>query len=286
MGSYTYVNLQTRISSEIQDSSNTGVTLAQVKNAIISAIEFYERERTWFNETVSRSLVTVANAPVVAVPSDIVLIDKLQIATTSTFTADTSNGTATLLNSTTTLPSVGQFITGTGIPASTMVKSVTGSAPTATVTMMDQYGATANATATNTGITVRTMGQSKYTLDENPYDELAIKMATSTTSGQPSQYAYYQDRLFLFPTPGSIYALTLSYVQRLTTLSADGDNNGWTNYAEPLIRSRAKWDIFEHLLFFPELASACREEEVETLMALDVERYQRNATGRTRAVYL
>ena len=229
MGSYTYLNLQTRVSDEINDSTNANVTLAQVKKAIISAVEHYERERTWFGETISRSLVTVANSPAVAVPSDLVLIDKLQLATTSTFTADTSNGTATLLNSTTTLPGVSQFITGTGIPASTMVKSITGSAPTATVTMMDQFGAAANATATNATITVRTMGASRYTLDPITYEEWAVKSATSTTTGQSSQYAYHQDRLFLFPTPSAIYALTLSYIQRLTTLSADADNNGWTN---------------------------------------------------------
>ena len=87
-----------------------------------------------------------------------------------------------------------------------------------------------------------TVGGAKYTLQKITYDEYA-SFATSTTSGQPSMYAYYQDRLFFYPTPGSAYALTVSCVQRLTTLSGDSDNNGFTNYCEELIRQRAKADI-------------------------------------------
>ena len=282
MGSYTYVNLQTRVSAEIQDSSNATVTLAQVKQAIVSAIEYYERERTWFNETISRSIATVANFPAVAVPTDIVRIDKLQYATTTTFTATVTENTATLTGASNTAFTVGQFITGNGIPASTLIKSVDSATQ---ITMGDVFGASVNATSTSS-VTVTVMGLSKYTLDPITYDEWAVQSSTSSTNGQPSQYAYHQDRIFLFPAPGSIYALTLSYVQRLAKLSIDSDNNGWTNYCEPLIRSRAKWDIFQNLLHFPARAMTCKQEELDTLAALDVERYQRNATGRTRAVYL
>jgi hypothetical protein len=87
-----------------------------------------------------------------------------------------------------------------------------------------------------------TVGSSKYTLLPISYDEWASQ-ATSTTSGQPSEYTYYQDRLYLYPTPGSIYVMTISGVQRLATLSGASDANGFTNYCEELIRQRAKADI-------------------------------------------
>lgn len=87
-----------------------------------------------------------------------------------------------------------------------------------------------------------TVGSNKYSLSRIPYDEWAIK-AAQTTSGQPTEYTYWQDRLYLYVTPGSTYTLTISGVQRLTTLSADGDNNGFTNYCEELIRQRAEADI-------------------------------------------
>lgn len=88
-----------------------------------------------------------------------------------------------------------------------------------------------------------TVGTAKYDLLAIPYDEWADKAATSTTSGQPTEFSYYQDRVYLFPTPGTAYAVTLSGVQRPTTLSGDGDTNGFTNYCEELIRQRAKADL-------------------------------------------
>lgn len=280
MGSYTYGDLQTRISAEIQDTTNAGVTLTQVKQAIISAIEYYERERNWFSETVTRSLVTVANAPAVAVPTDMVRIDTLQIAATSTMTATTTSGSANLTACTST-PSTGLFLTGTGIPANTLVKS----AATTTTVMMDIFGAPALATASGS-ITVTIAAGSRYTLEPIPYSDYTARAGTSPTGAFPTQYSYYRDRLYLFPTPNAVYSLIMGYVQRLTALSATSDNNGWTNYCEPLIRSRAKWDIFSNLLYFPDMAKAAKQEELDTLNALDIERYQRNTMGRTKAVYL
>lgn len=87
-----------------------------------------------------------------------------------------------------------------------------------------------------------TVGSSKYTLTRVPYDEWAVE-AAQTTSGQPTEYTYWQDRLYLYPTPGSIYTLTISGVQRLATLSGDSDANGFTNYCEEVIRQRAEADI-------------------------------------------
>jgi hypothetical protein len=92
--------------------------------------------------------------------------------------------------------------------------------------------------------------------------------------------------LWLWPKPDAVYSLRLSYVQRLTTLSADGDNNGWTNYAEPLIRNRAKWDLFNNYLYVPSLAQAAKMQELDALTVLDYEHVQRNTTGKVKSRYL
>ncbi len=47
MPSYTFLQIQTRVSEEINDATNANVSLTQVKKAIVSAIEHYERQRTW-----------------------------------------------------------------------------------------------------------------------------------------------------------------------------------------------------------------------------------------------
>lgn len=165
MPSYNYGQIQTRIADELNRTDLT----SQIKLAIVSAVEHYERERWWFEETLVTTVSTVASQNYVsdAVISTLAIIDKIQL----------------------------------------------------------------------------TVSGSKYTLFPVPYDEWATEAATSSTSGQPTEYAYYQDRLYLFPTPGSIYALTISGVQRLATLSANGDANGFTNYCEELVRQRAKADL-------------------------------------------
>lgn len=283
MGSYTYVNLQTRVSAEINDASNANVTLAQVKRAIISAVEHYERERSWFAEMVSTALVTVANFPAIAPPSELLYIDKLQSSTTTTFTGTTASGASTITGASSTSGlTAGQVITGSGIPASTYVKSVDSSTQ---ITMGDIYGAAVNATA-SAAITVTAYSANRMPLSEISYDQWATQSYGASGGSQPVQFAYYQDRILLYPTPNAVYGLILSYVRRLTTLSADADNNGWTNFAEPVIRSRAKWDIFNSLLYLPELAKTCKQEEIESLIMLDEDRTQRNTTGKTRAIYL
>lgn len=283
MGSYTFVNLQTRVSAEINDASNANVTLAQVKKAIVSAVEFYESERTWWGEMISTALVTVANFPAVAVPSDLLLIDKLQCATTTTFTGTTASGASTITGcSSTTGLTAGQVITGSGIPASTYIKSVDSSTQ---ITMGDVFGAAVNATA-SASITVTVHSATRIPLERIGYDQWATQSYGASGTSQPVNFTYYQDRILLYPTPNAVYGLILGYVKRLTTLSADSDNNGWTNYAEPLIRARAKWDIFSNLLYLPELAQACKAAESEHLMMLDEDMTQRNTTGKTKALYL
>ena len=164
MPSYTFKNIKDRIADEL----NRGDLTSQISKAVISAMEHYERERWWFEETISTAVSTVAaqNYVTDAVISSLATVDLVQI----------------------------------------------------------------------------TVGSAKYRLDKIEYDEWALQQ-TSTTSGQPTEYTYYQDRLYLYPTPGSIYVLTISGVQRLATLSGDSDSNGFTNYCEELIRQRAKADI-------------------------------------------
>ena len=283
MGSYTFANLQTRISAEISDASNTNVSVAKVKSAIVSAIEFYERERVWFDEHVSVDTVTVASFPGVAVPTDMVYIDKVQCASVTTFTGTTSSGAATITSmSSQTGLAVGQVIKGTGIPASTYIKSIDSATQ---ITMGDIFGASVNATA-SAAVTITAFTGNPFPLDEISYDEWSDYSYGATGTSQPVMYTYYQDRLLLYPTPNAVYGLTIGYVKRITTLSADGDNNGWTNFAEPLIRSRAKWDIFEHILYMPGLAKPCKLEELETFQKFEQENIMRMTVGRTRAVYL
>ena len=282
MPSYSFVQIQTRVSEEINDSSNANVTLTQVKKAIVSAVEHYERNRRWFAETISRTTLTVANAPAVAVPTDMVFLDRIQLAATTTFTGTTSNGTSTLTSCSNTAFPVGSPIIGTGIPNNTFIKSVDSATQ---ITMGDIFGAAVNATA-SASITVRVANQPRRTLQPISYEKYSGYQNTVISTGEPTQYCYYQDRVFLYTIPNQVYLLTFWYDARLTTLSADADNNGWTNYAEPVIRNRAKWDIFSNLLRNIKLAQLAKAQELDALAELDAEGERRNTVGKTRARYL
>ena len=219
MPSYSYKNIQDRIADELNRTDLT----AQIKKAIVSAIEHYERERWWFEETIDTSVscTPAQNYVTNAVISSMAHIDLVQL----------------------------------------------------------------------------TVGGSKYTVEDKPYDMFAVFTATSTTSGQPSIRSYYGDKLYLFPTPGSAYALTISGVQRLTTLSGDSDSNGFTNYCEELIRQRAKADLRINILLDEKALSEAAQlgangatflsgMERSAYVNVGRERDQRVMTGRQRAYYL
>lgn len=75
--------------SRIADDLNKGTTLnTQIDKAINRAIEHYEKQRFWFNETLG-TFATIANQSAYGtadgIPSDIAEIDYLEITSTSTY---------------------------------------------------------------------------------------------------------------------------------------------------------------------------------------------------------
>lgn len=282
MPSYTFLQIQTRVSEEINDATNANVSLTQVKKAIVSAIEHYERQRTWFNETIERNYATVIGAHAVTVPTDLVFLDRVQLAAVTTIMATTTSGSSALTACSSTAFTAGMPISGTGIPNNSIIKSIDSSTQ---MTIGDTQGTAVNATASAT-VTVTVVNQPRRALKEISWDEYSSLLNTVQSNGEPTNYCYHQDKIWLYRPPNAVFNLTLWYVKRLTTLSADGDNNGWTNYAEPVIRNRAKWDIYENLMRNPKLADRAKAQEMDAFAELELEREQRNTTRRLKPKYL
>lgn len=72
--SATFLQMTTRIQSEM----SRDFTTAQVQAAILTAIEHYQTKRFWFNEDVA-TLATVASQNYVALPTDFIEEDALEI---------------------------------------------------------------------------------------------------------------------------------------------------------------------------------------------------------------
>jgi hypothetical protein len=66
----------------------------------------------------------------------------------------------------------------------------------------------------------------------------------TTTTGRPYYYALYGETILLYPTPNAVRYTRVYYTREIEALSSDDGTNAWTTHAEPLIRTRAKIDLF------------------------------------------
>ena len=199
----TYLETQTRIANELNRTNLT----AEIKLAILSAIEYYGKRRWWFNEE-STTLVTVSSTAYVALPSDFIEMDKLEITTTST------------------LP-----------------------------------------------------------LNQTTINDM-LEWRSTTSTGEPSDYCLYQNRIELYPTPDAVYSLPIHYIKSLTVLAADTDTNLWLTDMEELVRLHAKKDLYANKIRDTNSAKDMQALEDSILLRLESLNQRRVATGRTRAYYL
>ncbi len=142
-----------------------------------------------------------------------------------------------------------------------------------------------------------TVGGSLYELEKIPYEDWASFQTGTSQFGQPTAYAYYDDQFLLYPIPGQSYTLTISYIEVLDTLSAGSDTNGWLQFFEEMIRSRARAAIRINYLHEPDAkqeaaAFALRGDDCLSAQEYSARqkfyrwRAKRGGTGRVRAVYL
>jgi len=107
-----------------------------------------------------------------------------------------------------------------------------------------------------------------------------------SVEGEPRVFAYFKENIRLYPIPDAVYTITLSYIYRLTALSADGDSNAWTTDAEELIRSGAKRRIALNYLESEVVAArfAVMEREAFTEMLAENRRRWPNTVLRPPAM--
>jgi hypothetical protein len=72
---------------------------------------------------------------------------------------------------------------------------------------------------------------------------LRFLISTTTLKGQPTDYAFFKNQFWFYPTPNAAYTLTLWKTKNLPVLVNSSDANAWTDEAGELIHSRATADI-------------------------------------------
>lgn len=122
---------------------------------------------------------------------------------------------------------------------------------------------------------------SDYALIKKPLEFIEDLHASTTTTGQPTYYAYLDGTFRLWPTPGQVYTLTVLGVYDESALSADGDTNGFTNdrTAARMITAWARAYIARNLTYDPEMEQSALREYVQAKDSLNRKTAAKVATG-------
>src|SRR5262245_46731610 len=111
------------------------------------------------------------------------------------------------------------------------------------------------------------------------------ELRSTTTTGQPAWWTFYQEHLIVNPEPSSSYSARIAGHVRFVALSADADTTAWTNAAKDLIR----YSALKRVLAFPvrnaEAALGAATMEAQQLDALRRETDRRKRTGTMAAYY-
>jgi len=181
----TYIDMITRIQDEMTNSS---LSVAQIKNAILTSIADYENTGFFFNRTTS-TMTTVAGQEYYAA-------------------ADLSD-----------IPNIVSF---------------------------DSFQIAVNG----------------YKRPVGPIDFPQMDTEQNgNISSVPYWYAYYKQKIRLYPNPDQAYTCYLAYQYKFAALSADSDTNAWMTDGEELIRQAAKRRLNADLLFDDMAAARCERLE-------------------------
>lgn len=130
----------------------------------------------------------------------------------------------------------------------------------------------------------QTIGSTHEPLNERDFAYIDAVSSSSSAFGDPTDYAYYAQKLRFYPVPNQARTIVVSGVKKLATLSTTTDTNAWMTDAEELIRMRAKCDVFANVIrdVSGEELARCKQYEMDALNELRGETAQRTMTGRTR----
>lgn len=154
-----------------------------------------------------------------------------------------------------------------------------------TSSSQEYYGLSDNANIPSVGAidSVRiTVGSTRYTLEKRDFAYIDQISSSTSTVGDPTDYAYYAQQFRFYPVPNAARTIVVSGITKTTTLSATGDTNYWVTEGEELIRSRATWDLYKHVIKDREQAEDWKETELEALAALRGDDAERLSTWRFR----
>lgn len=91
------------------------------------------------------------------------------------------------------------------------------------------------------------IGRNFIPVDQQHYDTIQT-WQTNNIFGQPTDFAIYDNLLFMYPIPSQPYTLLMSYVKEVPLPTSPVDTNEFFTYGEEMIRARARADVMVNVL--------------------------------------
>jgi hypothetical protein len=93
------------------------------------------------------------------------------------------------------------------------------------------------------------IGDTPYKLHPEPPERIELLSKNGTQINQPLAYCWYGNALRLCPVPDQAYTVRIACVTKAAAPATDGEaSNPWMTYGERLIRCRAKYELYAHVL--------------------------------------
>lgn len=94
-----------------------------------------------------------------------------------------------------------------------------------------------------------TIGDNVYSLSYIKPADLERLNSDGDFEGQPLNWSYYQGELWFYPIPNDVFAIRVGGVIAKAAPASDSEaDNVWMVEAEKLIRCRAKYELYTHVL--------------------------------------
>lgn len=124
-----------------------------------------------------------------------------------------------------------------------------------------------------------TLNANRYTLIQRSYDWVENASTGQQYTSLPAAFCYWQQQLRIWPIPNQGMPCRVSSIVKQPTLSATTDSNMWTTDAEPLIRMRAKADLYLNIRRDAQQAMEMTAGEQQYLQNLYGDSVRRTSTG-------
>lgn len=111
-------------------------------------------------------------------------------------------------------------------------------------------------------------------------DELEGLADSTSASGRPTNWAYFEQKIRLYPIPDAVFTIRMQIgPYRLTPLAADGDTNAWLTEAYDMVKARAKYILQKDTLKDAALAAEALNDYNDQRSVLKAETALRQGRG-------